>query len=156
TGLDVDTHGVPGVVFRIPEHASEPINIFQYSGPVELPRSGNIFSDAAARGYRPIALAGDLDDVDCTWRSVLLEHAQRIGKRYCTLAGASDGPLDPSSVVRRMESDIRTTLASEGSNHPVLIWCFVDLDRIIHVRGYDNAVLRILASIDALASGLAA
>src|SRR5262245_47863305 len=52
TGLDVDAHGMAGVVVRLADRGDEPINLVHDRGPIDVPVTENIFSDAAARGYR--------------------------------------------------------------------------------------------------------
>src|SRR5438270_1323937 len=59
SGLDVDAHGVPGVVFRV-EDGAAPIGVFDFHGELGSAANENVFSDAEALGYAPLAIGGDL------------------------------------------------------------------------------------------------
>lgn len=151
TGLDVAEHGVPGVVFRLAD-VDALIHVFQHRGPLATPDAGNIFSDAKALGYLPVAVQGDWDPVDCTWRQHLLSHAKVLsGHRFYT--------MDPEPTPRRLVHAVRAAveearkLPSDG--RPALVWCYIELDKRIHAFGYDDAVISALCELAALAARLA-
>lgn len=146
TGLEVARHGVPGVVFRT---ESDPlINVYEHRTALEMPRQGNIFSDAAAVGYAPVALLGDLEPLACTWTDALLEHSRQVaGHRFY----AADDGRPPQAMLRSVELALASCLGGARCERPRLIWCFVEVDRRIHMHGYDGDVIDFLEGIDGLA-----
>jgi hypothetical protein len=150
TGRSVDSHAVPGVVFRHPD-TSDLINVYTFSGPGLVPGvNENIFSDGIERGYRSVSILGDLEECPCAWRDALLQHSEQLhGHRFYT-AGA--GPVSAELVCRDVK---RALLRSRRDGTPTLAWCFVEVDRHIHVQGYDQHVRDVLTGIDEVAHGLA-
>lgn len=146
TGADVATHGVPGVVFNVGDAT---IDVFRYAGPLGVPRTGSIFSDARDAGYAAISIVGDCEPFDCSWREALLRDSQPVfGHRFYTAPGSWSPDVMADAVARAVDR-------SEPAG-PRLIWCYVDLDRSIHERGYDGDARRFLRLIDELASEIAA
>jgi hypothetical protein len=145
TGMSVDEHGIPGVVFRL--DASSPINVYAHRRPLGVPDRGNLFSDAAAAGYRAVAVSADLEAAPGPWLDTLLRHADRIeGYRFY-----ADVPAPtPERTIETLRGAVASQRKADGM--PRLIWCFVELDRYIHMHGYDAQTLRVLALIDALAA----
>lgn len=148
TGMGVDLHGVPGVVFRMPDRQSPLINVFEcnnalFDGPVH-----NIFSDALEARYLPLSIVGDLEGFDCSWRSLLLRHSKLEGG--CPFFTAPDLPA-PAAVCRKLRNAILNCLQLYSQDRPLLIWCFLDADFYIHRHGYDANLIEFLAEIDRLA-----
>ena len=148
TGLDTSQHGIPGVVFKL---NSALINIYQYQGDLGV-SAGNLFSDAAQLGFTPLSIVGDLDNLACSWKDLLLDHTKKIhGHRFYN----DDAPLmeamEEQQVLRRIKDAIQQALSHQHAPCPLLIWCFVDIDLYIHRFGYNAHVLTLLALIDQLA-----
>lgn len=155
TGLGVDEHGIPGVVFRTQDGGGL-INLFEFRGELKSPATENVFSDAAGLGYVPLAIVGDLEAYDCSWRELLLSHAQRIeGHRFWTLARAEHEVREPDEVCRNVREAISGALRQGRDGSPVLVWCFLEPDRHIHRYGYDERVVRFLELIEEAAVELA-
>jgi hypothetical protein len=153
TGLDAGEHGVPGVVFRLGD--GELIDVYSYHGDALGAARENVFSDAAAHGYAPLALLGDLASYPCSWRDLLLAHSRPV--QGCTFFTAS-GPRYVAPELKELESGIRRTLSRPKAitaSSPCLAWCFVELDRHVHHHGYDGYAMRALALIERLAAELA-
>ena len=148
TGAEVERHGIPGVVFKIAD--GELINIFEYRGWLDSPTMGNIFSDAVDNGYFPISVMGDLEPYDCAWRSALLSHSQLMrGYRFYT----APQPNEPTALCQKVLRAVSACLEVHSSKKPKLVWCFIDADRHIHHRGYDEDLMRFLGLIEDLALG---
>ena len=133
------------------------INVFDYRGRLSGPATGTVFHDAAALGFRPIALTGDLEPLDCTWRDLLLQGAERLalGPFYAAMPAASGGIApspDPSDLRRSLGMALSGLL--RDSDRPCLVWTFIDVDLYIHRHGYDSHVLDMLAEIGRLAAQL--
>ncbi|TXH76038.1 MAG: hypothetical protein E6Q88_02920 [Lysobacteraceae bacterium] len=144
SGMTVEEHGIPGVVFRTRETGL--INIYRHHNALDVPDRGNIFADAVAAGYRAIAISADLEAAPCAWLDVLLRGAERIGRdRFY----AGDTAQRPEHIVESIRAAVRRE--RDKSQQPNLIWCFVEVDRHIHRHGYDADVLRLLDLVDALA-----
>lgn len=149
TGADVGAHGVPGVVFRVAEDG-RPVDVFAHRGPLGGRDDGNVFADAAALGWEPLAVVGDLEPFDCAWRDLLLLGARRVeGHRFFTASGAPDA----AALCARLRAALAACLPGDG--RPRLVWCFVDVDRHVHRHGYDGCVLELLAGIERIAAELA-
>lgn len=149
TGVGLERHGIPGVVFKVSE---ELINVFEYQGALHVPMTGNIFTDAAEAGYIPVSIMGDWEPYDCTWRKVLLSHSEPVrGYRFYTDPSLQDG----MALCRRLLHALSESLAGSSSASRRLVWCFIDADRHIHLRGYDNDLVDFLKQIDQLAVELA-
>ncbi|MBL0220347.1 MAG: hypothetical protein IPQ07_41570 [Myxococcales bacterium] len=148
SGESVDAHGIPGVVFALDEAAGAPlIDVYSYRGPLGDPPPEDLFSDAAACGYTPVAIVGDLEDTHCTWRDHLLQRAHAIPGHTFYARGA----LDPDVLGDRIVAAVAHALASHEG--PCLVWCFIDADRHIHHHGYDRQLVDLLERIDAIAVG---
>lgn len=149
TGANVERHGIPGVMFKAAN--GEVINVFEYKGPLNIPITGNIFTDAAEHGYRAMSIVGDCEPYDCSWRDALLAQSQWVrGHRFFT-----DSPVkDPEALCRDILGAIKPCLDTSQSNSPTLVWCFIDADRQIHATGYDSEIVRFLKLIDEIACGL--
>ena len=148
SGLDVDAHGVPGVVFRAGSAAA--INVFEFHGELGSAATENVFGDAAALGYEPLAVGGDLDAYPCAWLELLLRGARRLGGyRFWATEGLRE-PEEICSDVRRAVADAR----APGRGRPVFVWCFTEPDRHVHRFGYDAAVVRFLELLGELAADL--
>jgi len=152
TGAEVDFHGIPGVIFAADDHTYPPdlLNIFEHRKTLRVPDTGHLFADARSCGYEPVAIVGDLEPLDCTWREILLAEAHRV-TGYPFYAAAT--PLSPATLCDRLRSALRK--AQESAGAPQLIWCFIDADRHIHGHGYDDELLAFLGELDALAALLA-
>ena len=158
SGADVGVHGVLGVVFRIPEAGEQPIDIFTHRGALGCPDVGNVFSDAAELGYAPLALLGDLAGYDCAWRDLLLRHSVLVsGPRFFTRADAEAGAgrQDPAALSHLVLEAVTACLDAASRRRPRLVWCFVEADRHIHRRGYDEYVAEFLHGIDQVGTALA-
>lgn len=145
TGLSVDEHGVPGVVFVGDDGAM--INVYGPGTAPPLP-SGNVFSDARYAGLRPVAILGDLAPFDCIWRDLMLRDAERV--EGSVLFATSDAG-SPEEIAGRLSAAIATT---RRTGAPAFIWAFVDCDWHIHRHGYDAPLLAFLALVDDLAKTL--
>ncbi|HEY4057156.1 MAG TPA: alkaline phosphatase family protein [Kofleriaceae bacterium] len=142
TGASVDEHGIPGVVFTV---GDELIDVYSYTGPLGEPPASDLFSDASQRGYTPIAILGDLETTNCTWRDQLVHRAQQVrGVPFF-----APGGCDARVIVDRLVAAVTRELASHAG--PCLVWCFLDTDRYIHHHGYDASVVEFLERIDATA-----
>jgi hypothetical protein len=149
SGMGVDAHGVPGVVFKVPDRGGELINAFEYSGQIPGPEMENIFTDAMRLGYVPVSILGDLGDYDCTWRGMLLRHSLQVdGHRFYTSTSRGEAPLDASSLCRRIRLAIREALQCHSRESPCLAWCFIDADRHIHNYGYDDHICSFMELIE--------
>ncbi len=145
SGESVDAHGIPGVVFALDDGGGPLIDVYSYRGPLGDPPPEDLFSDATACGYTPVAILGDLEDTNCTWRDQLVHRAHAItGHTFY-----SRGELDPATLGDRLVAAVVHALASHDG--PCLVWCFIDTDRHIHHHGYDRALLEFLERIDAIA-----
>jgi hypothetical protein len=145
TGLSVAQHGVPGVVFRLEDGAV--VNVFDYQGPLGPTGCGNIFSDAKEIGYESIAITGDWHPISCSWLRSLLEQSKRFDEgRFFT------GPArrSPEGLIDGIRSSLAKCL-DRSDDTPRLVWCFVEVDRHVHMHGYDDLVIGFLEQIDALA-----
>lgn len=157
TGLSVDRHGVPGVVFRTGDDGGDPINVFTHSGELGDAVTGNVFSDAARLGYLPVSLAGDLEDYDGAWREMLLRHSRRTrGPRVYTPTHAAEPLASPGALCERIRRSIVGLLDSDGRTSSLFVWCFADVDRHVHRHGYDDHVAEFLRGIERLAIDLVA
>jgi hypothetical protein len=146
TGESVDAHGIPGVVFAV-EPGGPLVDVYAYRGPLGDAPDTDLFTDAARAGYAPVAILGDLEATDCTWRDLLV-HRARVVRGFPLFAR-----LDPQAIGDRLEAAVAHARASHPG--PCLVWCFVDADLHIHRHGYDRALLDVLARIDALAAAWA-
>lgn len=146
TGAEVECHGIPGVLFKTADGAL--INVFEYRGRLDSPTMGNIFSDAAELGYFPISVMGDWEPYDCAWRSALLRYSQLVrGYRFYT----TPSPKEPTALCWEVLNAVEACLEAPSSKRPKLVWCFIDADRHIHHRGYDEDLVRFLELIEDLA-----
>lgn len=150
TGEAVDTHGIPGVVFAVPDDGPL-IDVYSYQGPLGEAPPEDLFSDAAREGYTPVAILGDLEDTHCTWRDLLVHRAHRV-HGYSFFARL-DGVLDPKALIDRLAAAVAYALASHEG--PCLVWCFLDADRHIHRHGYDRPLIDFLERLDELAAAWA-
>jgi hypothetical protein len=154
SGMSVAEHGIPGVVFKLPDAAGAFVNVFEHQGGLLAANqpADNIFSDARELGYEPLCIQGDMEDYDCAWRRVLLKHARQIGgHKFYTSLPSGEAPPDVSRLRDRIDLAVRGTLETHGSAGPCLIWCFIEADRHVHHFGYDEHVTRALEAIEALA-----
>ena len=143
TGESVDAHGIPGVVFTVDDGAL--IDVYNYRGPLGDPPSEDLFSDAIACGYTPLAILGDLEDTNCTWRDQLVHRAQAItGHTFYSRVA-----LDPQTLADRLVAAVEHAVGSHEG--PCVVWCFIDADRHIHHHGYDPPLVEFLERIDAIA-----
>jgi Type I phosphodiesterase / nucleotide pyrophosphatase len=142
TGESVDAHGIPGVVFPV-DAGGALVDVYKYQGPLDAPAE-NLFSDAARAGYTPVAILGDLEHTNCTWRDLLVRHAQPV-RGFEFFARLED----PQALVEQLETAVAHALASHTG--PCLVWCFLDADRYIHHHGYDRSLIEFLERVDALA-----
>lgn len=150
TGAGVDAHGIPGVVFAVPEQGESLVDVYAYKGPLGDAPPEDLFSDAARCGYTPVAILGDLEDTHCTWRDLLVHRAHKVhGHRFFSRLSRLDDPLDPGELGGRLEGAVAHALAAHPG--PCLVWCFIDADRHIHRHGYDQPLVELLERIDALA-----
>nr|MDQ3935704.1 alkaline phosphatase family protein [Actinomycetota bacterium] len=153
TGMSVDEHGVPGVVFRPPGGDGELVNLYEHHGPLCAAEPRNVFSDAAGHGLTPLAILGDLEPYDCSWRDLLLRDATPVaGHRFYTATPAGRPPLPAAELCARVREALRSARAGAA---PAFVWCFVEPDRHVHYHGYDAHVDELLAAIDGLAGELA-
>jgi hypothetical protein len=150
SGEAVDVHGVPGVVFAVPDDGPL-IDVYAYQGPLGDAPPEDLFSDAARAGYTPVVILGDLEDTRCTWRELLVHRAHRVHGH--PFFAPLDGVLDPEDLGDRLVAAVERALATHPG--PCLVWCFLDADRHIHRRGYDPPLIKFLERIDELAAGWA-
>ena len=143
SGESVDAHGIPGVVFAVDDGPL--IDVYRYRGRLGDPPPEDLFGDATARGYTPVAILGDLEDTHCTWRDQLVHRARAIPGHTFYARGA----LDPGTLGDRLLAAVAHALASHDG--PCLVWCFIDTDRHIHHHGYDRPLVEFLERIDAIA-----
>jgi hypothetical protein len=146
TGAEVGLHGIPGVVFKSP--GGDVINVFEYKGSLDLPATGNIFSDAAALGYLPVSVVGDWEPYDCAWRDALLRDSRPLmGYRFYT----APTPREPRQLSLRALRAVSECLDAPRPRPPALVWCFIDADQHIHHQGYDEALVSFLGLLDEVA-----
>ena len=149
TGMSVARHGIPGVVFRVTDR--DLVNVFEYGGNLNIPSTGNIFSDAARLGYEPWSIMGDLEAYDCSWRAELLQHSQALsGYRFYTNAKTSC----PLAICGTLRQAINACAKRKPRHRARLIWCFIDADHHIHRKGYDDDLSKFLDNIEGLALDL--
>jgi Type I phosphodiesterase / nucleotide pyrophosphatase len=155
SGMTVDTHGVPGVVFKIPDCGGQLINVFDSMQPIFEGAIENIFSDATALGYVPLSILGDLEDFDCSWRRLLLQHSRaKSGHRFYTGWGGHLAP-NPAILCGHVKHAILQWLDAQSQRGPCLVWCFIDADVYIHRHGYDRHIVQFLEAVDQVATDLA-
>jgi type I phosphodiesterase/nucleotide pyrophosphatase len=148
TGLEVADHGVPGVVFELPELG----NVYEYVGPA-LGSGPNLFSDAAALGYHAVSVPADLEEFPGAWLDRLVEHSTRLpGHRFYWPDAGAYRPPELGALDRRLRDAIA---AGRAVGSPALVWVFVEVDRHIHRHGYDAHVEGFLALVDRLGADLA-
>lgn len=155
SGMTVHAHGVPGVVFRLGDHGDELINVFDSNAQLFPGTMTNIFSDAAGLGYVPLSILGDLADLNCSWRDLLLSHSVVSTGSQFYAEGRGSAMLDPTVLSDRLESAIAQSLASDAAVGPCLVWCFIDADMYVHHHGYDCHISECLVAIEQLAVKLA-
>ncbi|MGF1648097.1 MAG: alkaline phosphatase family protein [Kineosporiaceae bacterium] len=154
TGLGVDQHLVPGVVFADPGGTQELVNVFEYTGADLTPARETVFTDARRLGYRPLAVHGDMETYGGAWRDALLRGAEPvIGHRFYTLGGPYR-ERDPDLLVDLVRRALAGTLALPGPR-PRLVWCYVELDVHVHRLGYDRHTARVLTGLEKVACELA-
>lgn len=150
TGAGVAEHGVPGVVFR--REDGRLVNVYEEQDSLGIPRTGTLFHDAVGLGYGAVAVAGDLETVPGAWRDALLDGARLMtGHRFYTAAAGR--PVQ--DLVAAVDRAVVAALMPEHGGGPRLVWCFVEIDRHIHLHGYDGHVLAFLEGIGRLAMGWA-
>lgn len=145
SGMTVEQHGIPGVVFH--DDAGQLIHLFEHHSAVPTPAIDNMFSDAAACGYRALAPMGDWRGIPAPWLGTLLGGAELVPSHTFLGAGAEPGAATALAVF----DTVRACCARRRAGKPVLVWCFVDADRYIHTHGYDGAMMVFLETLDALA-----
>jgi hypothetical protein len=152
TGESVDAHGIPGVVFAVPDTTGDDggslVDVYAYQGALGEAPAEDIFSDAARAGYTPVAIVGDLEHTHCTWRDLLVHRAEKI--QGYDFFSRLDGPFDPQALGDRLAAAVDHALSSHAG--PCFVWCFIDADRHIHRSGYDGPLIEFLERIDTLAS----
>jgi hypothetical protein len=146
TGTNVSAHGIPGVAFRVANE--ELVNVFEYAGDLHVPMTGNVFSDAAAVGYEPWSILGDLEPYDCSWRTELLRDSRTLrGHRFYT-----DPKLKcPEQICSVLRNVINPSIRGKSHRQARLLWCFIDADQHIHKNGYDKDIICFLNEIEKLA-----
>ena len=148
TGLDVSDHGIPGVAYTGPE--GDLINVYRFAGELRPWTDRNIFSDAAALAWQPIAVLGDLEHLECSWRSLLVAGATAlVGHPFFARPDAT-----PASIHVRLREAIAEAMVMPGVPRK-MIWCFIDADLHIHRHGYDRQLSGFLSEIEELALALA-
>lgn len=145
TSLTVDRHGVPGVVIRLKQAGI--VNVLEYKGALDVPMTGNIFSDADRLGYLPVAVQGDWEPYECSWREALLAHARCVSGHLFYAGRAAPPEEIGKSIVAAIEP-----LRSAVGERPRLIWCFIDADQAVHHDGYSPDVCALLELVDSIAS----
>lgn len=150
TGMAVARHGIPGAVFKTDE--GQLINIFTHTAPVPTPAVDNLFSDAAACGYLPVAPAGDWDGVAPAWLDTLLRGALRVPSPPFFSAAAAPGGAGVASTIL---GTVLACCARADAGQPALVWCFIEADHHIHYHGYDADMHAFLATLDTLADRIA-
>ncbi|MDQ8579814.1 alkaline phosphatase family protein [Klebsiella sp. CN_Kp091] len=149
TGLGVEEHGIPGVVFRYNDQPDSLINICQYQGEALAIPTDNIFHDARRCGYLPQAVIGDLLPIEGTWTRALLDGVEIIDRSvFFTLSP----PQPVWALLETLKTAIKSAL--ERTDVPTLVWIFIDIDHYVHTQGYDAHVTAFLLGIDELASTL--
>ncbi|WP_341718648.1 alkaline phosphatase family protein [Micromonospora sp. FIMYZ51] len=154
TGVDVATHGVPGVVFRATAGAGL-VNAFSYPGEDLVPPLTTVFHDATRLGYTPVAVLGDMETCPGRWRDAVLAGAHQLtGHRFYTPAPGPYQQRPPHELVALLRAAVRAGLA-EPRRRPRLLWCYVEIDRHLHHHGYDAHTLAVLTGLERLACDLA-
>jgi hypothetical protein len=150
TGISVAEHGIPGVVFTVDGTL---VNIYGHHGPLSAHAPDNVFSDAAAYGYQPVAVLCDLVNYPCSWRDLLLTHAEIVeGTPLFTRPGSYTRPsLD------HLEANVSAAIAAGlAAGNRGLVWCFVEIDTHIHHNGDDEYAVAVLRVIEQIALDLVA
>ncbi|MFI8415982.1 alkaline phosphatase family protein [Serratia sp. NPDC078593] len=149
TGMRVEEHGVPGVVFRPDPAQPVVINVCDYQGEAITIPTENLFSDAIQCGYFPQAVAGDLLPIRGAWTRALLAGAAYIdNSRFYT----QHFSVPPAQRLIQLEDAIAQ--AQTRADNLSLVWCFIDIDHYIHQHGYDSQVEQFLSGLESLAQRL--
>jgi hypothetical protein len=157
TGRAVADHQVPGVIFTLGSGPASPlVNVFTYRGADMVPPGDTVFTDGIAAGYHPCAIPADLEPLDCAWQDELLRGSRRLrGYRFYARTAGRYQPRPPDMVCDDVRAAIAAARDTRPAGHPCLAWCFVEVDRHVHEKGYDAHVHRVLAGLGGLARALA-
>lgn len=152
SGMSLDSHGVPGVIFKVHDQNVDLLNIFNYHCPSLNLEIENIFSDAISFGYIPLSILGDLEDYDCAWRDLLLRYSRQIsGYKFYTAENDGENSMDLTRLGHDIRQAILESIGFYSPSSPSLLWCFVEIDRHIHRYGYDEHVTQFLELIEQIA-----
>jgi hypothetical protein len=147
TGVGVDQHGVPGVIYR--DEQGVLVNVYS-SRSSSCDVHDNVFVDAARVGYAPVVLLGDLAPYECAWRSSILHGARCIhGDAYFNDPVFYVPGDRHDRILDALHDDLQAALAS--ADEPVMLWTHVELDRHLHRYGYDDEAARTLLALQTLA-----
>lgn len=161
TGLSVADHGWPGAWVR-PDVGRDPVDVFTATDawPLAPPAAPNLFSDAIAGGWAAAVLLHELHASASRFVADLCRDAVRVPS--APLFGAAGAPAhaDPAAVVAGMLDGVRRArahaTAAHGARRRLLTWSFVELDRYVHVAGYDTRAEATVAALGEAARTLAA
>jgi hypothetical protein len=156
TGRSVAEHRVPGVVFALDEQPRRLVNVFKYQGTGLLDPHGTVFTDAIAAGYQARSIPSDLEPLSCTWREELLRGSRRVsGYRFYPCPDGRYQPQSPAEIRNGIRAAIAVARDDRPAGRPCFVWCFVEVDRHVHEKGYDAHVHQVLAGLDKIARDLA-
>jgi hypothetical protein len=157
TGLAVEEHLVPGVVYRLPEsgalyhsYADRELAVEDPPAP-QRPAAGRppgpwptVFTDLAALGMDAVALPGDMGPWPAPLRRAVLAGARVAGD------GVSweSLRLAPPTMVAAVVSEVDAALAARRPGAPLFLWAYVNVDDAIHRTGYDEAVAAALGLLE--------
>lgn len=148
TGASPSRHGAVGYLQRFAPGARAKI-VFSESCTAAFAATPTLFDDARAAGYRPVCLEGDFAHLAGAWRDRVTSGAemQATGAFY----SGRHGFPSAADVLARLHAAIDRALNHPG---PTLLWCYVDVDLLVHKYGYDAQVTDLLDGIESLARSL--
>jgi len=146
TGLPVEDHLVPGVVYYLPE-AGEMVDCYAGEAYAAGSPLRTVFDDLSELGVDCVACAGEM----ATWPAWLRE-AILSGARAAPSRVAWDAlRFDPAGMAEAAIGEIESALRARRRDRPLFLWAFVNLDEHIHLHGYDRLVVEALREIEAAA-----
>jgi hypothetical protein len=158
TGLPVEEHLVPGVVYRRPERGALYHAYLDRDLAVEEPpparRPGQkarswptFFNDMGAAGIDAVALPGDMGPWPAPLKRAVLQGARGTGDEV-DWQRLRFAPREMAAAVVR---EVEAALAGRRPGKPLFLWAYVNLDDAIHQTGYDPAVIDALRRLETAA-----
>jgi len=146
TGVAVEAHLVPGMVFRV--RAEEGLvnatttRHGDHWAAALIPDLPTVFSRLKRRGVASLACLGALTACPGPWRDAVLRDATPVrSRRFPTLAP------EPARAAAAAIADVEDALREPLGDCSV-ICAYVDLDTSVHARGYDDGVVGALIALE--------